>query len=142
MSSDNIASRIKTREAALAFIYQSRFRIDDYTEQLRLFREDPEHDSILESDTEYFMNITKGVVEKREMLDNEYKPFLKNWKLERLPLPDRIILEIAIYEIKFMDDIHTSVSINEAVKLAKKYGTDKSSSYINGVLSSYEKSLR
>ena len=87
------------------------------------------------------MTLTKGVIDNRDALDNEYVPFLKNWKLERLPLLDRIVLEIAVYEIKYMEDIHVSVSINEAVKLAKKYGNDSSSSYINGVLSNYEKSL-
>ncbi|MBO4408609.1 MAG: N utilization substance protein B, partial [Clostridiales bacterium] len=63
------------------------------------------------------------------------------WKLERLPMTDRIILEIAVYEILTVEDIPTSVSINEAVKLAKKFGTESSSSYINGVLSNFVKSL-
>ena len=52
-----------------------------------------------------------------------------------------VILEIAVNEIVNFEDIPTSVSINEAVKLAKKYGTDNSGSFINGVLSSFEKSL-
>ena len=56
-------------------------------------------------------------------------------------MTDRIILEIAVYEILNVEDIPTSVSINEAVKLAKKYGTDSSSSYINGVLSNFVKSI-
>ena len=141
MSSLSTSGRIKTREAALAFIYQSRYRTEDYTEQLRIFREDSEFDSILDADIDYFMTLTKGVIDNRDALDNEYVPFLKNWKLERLPLLDRIVLEIAVFEIKYMEDIHVSVSVNEAVKLAKKYGTDNSSSYINGVLSNFEKSI-
>ena len=61
--------------------------------------------------------------------------------MDRIPKLDKAILETAIYEISYNDDIPTGVAINEAVKLAKKYGTDDSYSYINGVLSSYEKSL-
>jgi len=141
MSSDSAVSRIKTREAALAFIYQAEYRPEEYLEQLKIFREDPSFDEIVANDFDYFKEITTGVIDNRQSLDEAFKPFLKNWRLERLPVMDRIVLEIAVYEIRNMDSIHTSVSINEAVKLAKKYGTDKSSSFINGVLSSFEKSL-
>ncbi|MBR6959488.1 MAG: transcription antitermination factor NusB [Clostridiales bacterium] len=141
MSSDTSTGRIKTREAALLFIYQSYYRKEDYLTQLQIFRENPEYNEILDNDIDYFMLLTKGIIDNRESIDSEYSPFLKNWKLERLPVLDRIILEIAVYEIKNIEEIHTSVSINEAVKLAKKYGNDNSSSYINGVLSNYEKSL-
>ncbi|MBP5260850.1 MAG: transcription antitermination factor NusB [Clostridiales bacterium] len=134
-------SRIKTREAALVFIYQAEFRPEEYIDKLRIFRENPEYDELIDNDLDYFRDLTKGVIDNRESLDASFEPFLKNWRLERLPLIDRIILEIAVYEIKFMDSIQTPIAINEAVKLAKKYGTDKSSSFINGVLSSFEKSL-
>ena len=92
-------------------------------------------------DPVFFTDLIYGVINNREEIDEKFVPFLKKWKLERLPLTDRVILEIAVYEILNMDDIPTSVSINEAVKLAKKYGADSSSSYINGVLSTFEKSL-
>ena len=141
MSSDTATGRIKTREAALLFIYQSYYRNEDYLTQLQIFRENPEYNEILDNDIDYFMLLTKGIIDNRDSIDKEYAPFLKNWKLERLPVLDRIILEIAVYEIRNIEEIHTSVSINEAVKLAKKYGNDNSYSYINGVLSNYEKSL-
>ena len=141
MNSDQSVSRIKTREAAMAFIYQAKFREESYLDQLRIFREDPNYDGIVDNDYDYFHKITTGVLDNEASLDEEFKPFLKNWRLERLPALDRIILEIAVYEIKYIDEIHTSISINEAVKLAKKYGNDKSSSFVNGVLSSFEKSL-
>ena len=141
MNSDQSVSRIKTREAAMAFIYQAKFREESYLDQLRIFREDPNYDGIVDNDYDYFHKITTGVLDNEASLDEDFKPFLKNWRLERLPALDRIILEIAVYEIKYVDEIHTSISINEAVKLAKKYGNDKSSSFVNGVLSSFEKSL-
>jgi N utilization substance protein B len=131
-------SRIETRELAMEFLFQGFFRTDPVAEQLDLFKE---NNPDLAGDESYFLEIVYGVFNKRDEIDAKFAPFLKKWKLERLPLTDRIILEIAVYEIVNFEEIPTSVSINEAVKLAKKYGTDNSASYINGVLSSFEKSL-
>ena len=131
-------SRIETREHAMELLFQTGSRSDPVSEQIDLFKEAyPE----VTEDEDYFLDIVYGVINSRNELDEKFVPFLKKWKLERIPQTDRIILEIAVYEILTVDDIPASVSINEAVKLAKKYGTDSSSSYINGVLSSFLKSL-
>ena len=131
-------SRIETREQAFRFLFKVGFRTDPVADQLNDFKENnPE----VTEDPVFFTDLIYGVINNREEIDEKFVPFLKKWKLERLPLTDRVILEIAVYEILNMDDIPTSVSINEAVKLAKKYGADSSSSYINGVLSTFEKSL-
>ena len=131
-------SRIETREHAMELLFQIGFRNDPISNQIETFKENfPE---VIE-DEAYFLDIVYGVINSRDDLDEKFVPFLKNWKLERLPQTDRIILEIAVYEILTVEEIPTSVSINEAVKLAKKYGTDNSSSYINGVLSNFVKSI-
>lgn len=131
-------SRIETREHAMELLFQIGFRNDPISNQIENFKENfPE---VIE-DEAYFLDIVYGVINSRDELDEKFVPFLKNWKLERLPQTDRIILEIAVYEILTVEEIPTSVSINEAVKLAKKYGTDNSSSYINGVLSNFVKSI-
>ena len=134
-------SRIETREHALELLFQIGFRNNPISEQIDMFKEnhpelaeDPENEA-------YFLDVVYGVINSRDELDEKFVPFLKRWKLERLPVTDRIILEIAVYEILTVKDIPTSVSINEAVKLAKKFGTDSSSSYINGVLSNFVKSI-
>ena len=131
-------SRIETREHAMELLFQIGFRNDPISNQIETFKENfPE---VIE-DEAYFLDIVYGVINSRDELDEKFVPFLKNWKLERLPQTDRIILEIAVYEILTVEEIPTSVSINEAVKLAKKFGTDNSSSYINGVLSNFVKSI-
>ena len=131
-------SRIETREHAMELLFQIGFRNDPISNQIETFKENfPE---VIE-DEAYFLDIVYGVINSRDELDEKFVPFLKNWKLERLPQTDRIILEIAVYEILTVEEIPTSVSINEAVKLAKEYGTDNSSSYINGVLSNFVKSI-
>ncbi len=131
-------SRIETRERAMELLFQIGFRNDPISDQIETFKEN--NPEVVE-DEAYFLDIVYGVINSRDELDEKFVPFLKKWKLERLPQTDRIILEIAVYEILTVEEIPTSVSINEAVKLAKKYGTDNSSSYINGVLSNFEKSI-
>ena len=131
-------SRIETREHVLKFLYQNNFRKEELNVQMEDFKT---RFTEVEDDYDYFSSVVKGLIESKEDLDSKIIPFLKNWKIERLPILERAIMEIAVFEILNCEDIPTSVSINEAVKLAKKYGNDKSSSYINGVLSSFEKSL-
>ena len=131
-------SRIETREHVLKFLYQNNFRKEELNVQMEDFKT---RFTEVEDDYDYFSSVVKGLIESKEDLDSKIIPFLKNWKIERLPILERAIMEIAVFEILNCEDIPTSVSINEAVKLAKKYGNDKSSSYINGVLSNFEKSL-
>ena len=129
-------SRIETREAVVFFIYQFDFRSETIDEQISIYVNSNEE---LKDDIEYFTDTVKGIVANRDSLDESISKYLKNWTLDRIPKLDKAILETAIYEISYNDEIPTGVAINEAVKLAKKYGTDDSYSYINGVLSSYEK---
>ena len=130
-------SRIETREHVMMFLFQASFRTDPVAGQLEMFKEDyPE----VNEDPVYFVDMVYGVINRRAEIDEKIAPFLNKWKLDRIPLADRIVLEIAAYEILFMEDVPVSVSINEAVKLSKKYGTDDTPAYINGVLSSLEKS--
>ncbi|MBP3811415.1 MAG: transcription antitermination factor NusB [Clostridiales bacterium] len=131
-------SRIETREAVVFFIYQYEFRSENIEDQIKIY---VENNQDLEEDIEYFRSTVTGIIDNRKSLDESITKYLKNWTLDRIPKLDKAILETAIYEISYNDDIPTGVAINEAVKLAKKYGTDDSYSYINGVLSSYEKSL-
>ncbi len=131
-------SRIDTREAVVFFIYQYDFRSEDLDEQIRIYiSNNPD----IKEDIEYFETSVKGIILTRDALDDNISKYLKNWTLDRIPKLDKAILETAIYEISSNSDIPTGVAINEAVRLAKRYGTADSYSYINGVLSSYEKSL-
>lgn len=79
-------------------------------------------------------SLIRGVLEKRERLDEEIKRHLKNWDIHRLAVVDRNILRLAIYEMLFRDDIPPVVSINEAIDIAKKYSTEDSGKFVNGIL--------
>lgn len=63
----------------------------------------------------------------------------EGWKTERMGKVDLTILRLAVYEIRFDEDVPTSVAINEAVELAKKYGQDGSPSFVNGILAKFAK---
>lgn len=75
-----------------------------------------------------------GIKENEEKIDNMILAKLKNWSIERIFKIDLAILRLAVYELNFMDAIPPKVAINEAVELAKKYGNDASSNFVNGVL--------
>ena len=79
-------------------------------------------------------DLVTGVEEHLEALDSAIEEISENWSVSRMPVVDRNILRLAAYEILFVDDIPDSVSINEAVELAKTYGGDDSSKFVNGVL--------
>lgn len=78
--------------------------------------------------------LVRGVLEKREELDGLIKRSSKNWRLERMSPVDRNILRVAVFEILYLQDIPPKVSIDEGVELGKKFGTEESGSFINGIL--------
>lgn len=79
-------------------------------------------------------DLVRGVCEKRSHIDEIIKKASKNWRLERMSRVDRSILRLSVYEMLFMENIPHKVSIDEAVELGKKYGTEESGAFINGVL--------
>lgn len=78
--------------------------------------------------------LIRGVLEHKQTCDDTIKKYLKNWDMERVALIDRNILRLAVYEMLFREDIPPVVSINEAVDIAKKYSTEDSGKFVNGIL--------
>jgi transcription antitermination protein NusB len=84
----------------------------------------------------YAEALVRGVADRGDELDELITRFAKGWTLERMPVLDRTILRIAIYELIAGDDPPVGVVISEAVELAKRYSTDDSGRFVNGVLAS------
>lgn len=116
--------RREAREQALKTLFQLDINRDDLTYL-------DENDK----NNEYLTTVIEGVKTYIEEIDKLINEHLINWTINRIAIVDKTILRIAIYEIKHIEDIPTSVSINEAVELAHKYGDEKSGKFINGVLS-------
>lgn len=84
--------------------------------------------------SEFALSLINGVIEHRKELDDLIASHADNWALDRMPSLDRNIIRISLYEMLYEEDIPCSVSINEAVELAKIYGTEESGKFVNGVL--------
>ena len=91
-------------------------------------------DKLKSVDMEYVKRVVKGIEENKDSLDRKIEKYLRNWKLNRLSKVDAAILRICTYEFLYEQDIPEKVSINEAIELAKKYSSEKSAPFINGVL--------
>jgi len=83
---------------------------------------------------EFSNALLRGVMAHRDEIDKEIQSSSKNWKINRMALVDRNILRLAVYELAHCADIPKRVSINEAIELGKKFGSEDSGSFINGVL--------
>lgn len=82
-----------------------------------------------------------GVLAHKEELDEMIKQSSANWSVNRMAKVDHMLLRMAIYELKFTEDIPKKVAINEAIELSKVYSTDKSPKFINGILGNVVKSI-
>jgi N utilization substance protein B len=88
-----------------------------------------------EAETRLFADpLIRGTLQHRDELDAEIKKYAQNWDLHRMAAVDRNILRLAIYEMLHREDIPPVVSINEAVDIAKKYSTQDSGKFVNGIL--------
>jgi len=126
-----------TRRELRENVFKMLFRVDfheqgDLTEQLKLFTEELEN--LKESDFLYINNKCNEIFDKIPELDATVNNVVEGWKTSRMGKVDLSIIRLAVYEMKYEEDVPEKVAINEAVELAKKYGTDDSASFINGVL--------
>ena len=134
-------TRSKLRES----IYKLLFRVEFYPpgqldEQIDLFFESDEWpDKAKESERDYVKDKFRAVVERIPEIDAAVDQNSKNWTTARMSRSDLTIIRLGIYEILYDDDIPTSVAINEAVELAKRYGQDSSGGFVNGVLAKFAK---
>lgn len=93
-------------------------------------------------DIAYTDEVIAGIDEHKEEIDGIIGDIAINWKIDRMPKVDLSILRIAIFEMKYREDIPLGVSINEAVELAKEFGGERSSAYINGMLGTLAKEMQ
>lgn len=128
-----MGTRRKARERALQALFFVDMGRYDSQEALLLFRTrfNP-NEAVLP----FFAELTSGVVHNRAAIDTIIERFSKHWKLGRMSCVDRNILRIAVFEMLRCPDIPAKVSINEAIEIGKKFGTEDSGAFINGILDS------
>lgn len=128
--------RRKSREMALQFLFSHYFSGASDAPQA-VAREMEQFCGCFETGKKafpYAQELINGICTHREEIDRELARHSHNWRLERMSQVDRNILRIAVFEMKHRQDVPAKVAINEALEIAKRFSTDESASFINGIL--------
>ena len=126
-------TRSQAREAAFILVFENLFNPDYTLDEMREFAAESE---LFETD-DFTASLVAAAVENAVRLDGEITPYLKNWKLNRLPKTVRAVLRLSLAQLDGLcGEIPASVVVNEAVELGKKYATEKDAAFINGLLGS------
>lgn len=125
------------RIVALQTLYERDFRMECGDKEVSLIDtldRNIERYSETIDDKEFIVNLVNGVSEKQDKLDAALQPLAPEWPLSQIARIDRIVLRIGLYELTYDNNVPPKVVINEAVELAKAFGSENSSKFINGVL--------
>ena len=123
--------RTRSRELALQFLYMLDLRGGDFLKEAEGFLRGEERDA---STREFALHLIRGTAERLASIDQVIREIAQNWDIERMAVIDRNVLRMATYELVHCPDIPPKVSINEAIELGKRYSTQNSGGFINGVL--------
>lgn len=125
-----MGSRHQARERALQILFQYDIHgkpgvwLDEFWKPLKA-----------DAETKMFAErLVEGVLEKKKELDALIGKHATNWKVSRMPIVDRNILRAGVYELIWMDEVPAKVTMNEAIELAKSFGDDEASKFVNGIL--------
>ncbi len=129
-------SRRKAREYCFKLLYQIDIHKGDRDGVIEVFFEE---NNIIEAEKEYIKKVVEGTLEEMDNINLLIGKTSKDWKMGRISKVTLAILRVAIFEMLKMEDIPTSVSINEAVDIAKDYDNEKSGAFVNGILGTIQK---
>lgn len=130
-------NRREQREQIFKLLFRVEFNDrEEMAQQCTLFFEDEEN-AASEKDIAYIQGKYEKIAQKLAEIDGMINETAKGWRTERMGKVDLTIIRLAVYEIKYDDEVPTGVAINEAVELAKKFGQDGSSGFVNGVLAKF-----
>ena len=126
-----------TRSIIREHIFKILFRVEFYNKEELIQQTDyyvSELSSAKDKEIEYIKDKTLAIIDKLSEIDEIINENSDGWPTNRLGKAELTIMRLAVYEIRFDEEIPDGVAINEAVELSKKYGSDNSSSFVNGVL--------
>ena len=132
-------SRKTAREVAMKLAFARLFGGEDTYEAI--LDKSGTAEKPTEADMAYSNEVLAGIEEHSSELDEKIKELAIGWSIDRIPKVDLSVMRVAMYEMLYMDKIPSSVSINEAVELAKRFGGEKSPAYINGMLGTLAREL-
>lgn len=132
-------NRRQSREAALSFLYQRDLSVQSRTDDPEQFIE---HFQLPEAFQSFFLQLVRGVLEHQKAIDLEIEAAAENWKLSRMAKIDLSILRLGCYELIYQPQTSLQIIIDEAIELAKEYGSTDSSSFVNGILDRIARKVR
>lgn len=127
-------TRKQAREEAFILIFEKQFNLATVDEILECASEARDI-----TPDDYIKTVFSGVYEKLSEIDDEISENSVGWSIKRISKTAIAVLRLALYEIRYIEEIPLSVSINEAVELCKKYSTKEEASFVNGILASVSK---
>jgi transcription antitermination factor NusB len=134
-----MGKRHRARELAMQVLFHLEFAPDSAEDGFNLVCE---HFSPSQSIKDFSKMLILGVWSRKAYLDGLISRSSKNWRLERMSRVDRNILRLGVYEMLYLDDIPPKVSIDEAVEMGKRFGTEDSGPFINGILDNIYNTLK
>ncbi|MBW2037609.1 MAG: transcription antitermination factor NusB [Deltaproteobacteria bacterium] len=134
-----MGNRRRSRELAMQVLFQMEINKDDSMEAVELFCK---HFKVSRKLRPFLLKLVQGVKQYQAEIDGLIDGFSDKWKISRMCGVDRNLLRLAVYELLYCDDIPAKVTINEAIEIAKRFGTENSGAFINGILDSIRISLK
>ena len=134
-----MGTRRKARELAIQVLYQMEMKNAEPRAVFNLFWKVEE---VTGDVSRFTTELVEGVYRNRKEIDQLIEKHSLHWKLPRMAVVDRNILRLGVYELLYLHDVPTSVILNEAIEIAKRFGTEDSKSFINGVLDNVAKEVR
>lgn len=133
-------NRTLAREVAMKILFARSLGGEDTWEEV--LEQSQVRDELSDEDKTFLENEVFGVERHREELDGLIDGYAKGWNLNRLAKVDLTLLRMGLFELLYLPEVPVGAAINEAVELSKRYGEDKSYSFINGILGTAAKELR
>ena len=133
-------NRTLAREVAMKILFARSFGGEDTWEEV--LEQSQARDELSDEDKTFLENEVFGVERHREELDGLIDGYAKGWNLNRLAKVDLTLLRMGLFELLYLPEVPVGAAINEAVELSKRYGEDKSYSFINGILGTAARELR
>ena len=127
------SDRTMARERALELLYEADAKSQSVEDLLAALPVDPDP---------YAVDVVTGVSEHATEIDALIVSLAPDWPLDRMPVVDRSVLRLGVYELQERPDVPTAVILDEAVELAKRYSTEESGRFVNGVLAAAARKLR
>jgi N utilization substance protein B len=129
---------VKVRRQARALALQALFEVDSVNHPIDMVLDYLlQNENLAEDGATFARRLVEGVVQYHSQLDLAIAQHAPEWPVDQLAIVDRNILRIAIYELQFSHDIPIKVAINEAIELAKMFGSDTAPRFVNGVLGAF-----